>query len=635
MGNRIHVYPNGSLVIEAVTEKDAGDYLCVARNKIGDDVILMKVGVTMKPAKINPKLYVKKLVPYGKDFQVDCKASGWPTPEISWSLPDGTMINNAMVADDSGHRSHRYVLFDNGTLYLNKVGVAEGGDYTCYAQNTLGRDEMKIRITVLMTAPQIRHSYKTSVKVTAGDTALLDCDAVGEPKPKIFWLLPSSDTISSSTARHLLHVNGSLSISHVKLLDAGEYMCVARNPGGDDTKLYKLDVIAKPPVINGLYVNKTVMKVTAVRHSRKQIDCRAEGTPPPQVMWIMPDNIFLTAPYYGSRIAVYKNGTLEIRNIRPSDAADFICVVRNDGGESSLVVQLEVSEMLRRPMFKNPFNEKIIASPGKSTTLNCSVDGNPPPDISWMLPNGTWFSSGIKTSQFLTDSSGTLTIHSPDRDKAGRYRCAARNQVGYIEKLLIVELAQKPNILTHPVGPVKGISGESLSLHCLSDGSPKPSTAWTLPSGYMLDRPQIKGRYMLLENGTLVIREASVYDRGDYVCRVHNNAGDSSLMVPVVIVAYPPRITNRPPQSIRTVPGAAVQLHCSALGIPAPEITWELPNHTVLSADHHSQGAGSEHLHPPGTLLISNPQPSHSGPYKCTAKNHLGSDFTVTYVHVL
>uniref|UniRef100_A0A8C0BA70 Immunoglobulin superfamily member 10 n=1 Tax=Buteo japonicus TaxID=224669 RepID=A0A8C0BA70_9AVES len=635
MGSRIHVYPNGSLVIEAVTEKDAGDYLCVARNKIGDDLILMKVSITMKPAKIDPKQHFKKLVPYGKDFRVDCKASGSPAPEISWSLPDGTVINNAMLADDSGHRSRRYVLFDNGTLYLNKVGVTEGGDYTCYAENTLGRDEMKIRITVIMAAPQIKHNYKTYVKVKAGGIALLDCEAVGEPKPKIFWLLPSSDMISSSTARHFLHANGSLSVSQVKLLDAGEYMCVARNPGGDDTKLYKLDVVAKPPIINGLYVNKTIMKVTAVRHSKKQIDCRAEGTPPPQIMWIMPDNIFLTAPYYGSRIVVHKNGTLEIRNIRPSDTAEFICVARNDGGESMLVVQLEVLEMLRRPIFKNPFNEKITAKPGKTTTLNCSVDGNPPPDISWMLPNGTWFSSGIKTSQFLTGSNGTLTIYNPDGGKAGKYRCAARNKVGYIEKLIILEVGQKPNILTHPTGPVKGISGESLSLHCLSDGSPKPNTAWTLPGGYVLDRPQINWKYILLENGTLVIREATIHDRGNYVCKAHNNAGDSSITVPVVIVAYPPRITNRPPQTIHTMPGAALQLHCVALGIPKPEITWELPDHSVLPTGHQSRAPGSELLHPPGTLVIQNPQPSDSGAYKCTAKNHLGSDFTVTYVHVI
>ncbi|KFV53596.1 Immunoglobulin superfamily member 10, partial [Tyto alba] len=316
MGSRIHVYPNGSLVIEAVTEKDAGDYLCVARNKIGDDLILLKVSIPMKPAKIDQKQYFKKLVPYGKDFRVDCKASGSPAPEISWSLPDGTVINNAMLADDSGHRSR-------------------------------------------------------------------------------------SDMISSSTARHFLHVNGSLSVSQVKLIDAGEYMCVARNPGGDDTKLYKLDVVAKPPTI-----------------------------------------------------------------------------------------------------------------------------------------------------------------------------------------------------LTRPVGPVRGVSGESLSLHCLADGSPRPNTAWTLPGGSVLDRPQINWKYVLLENGTLVIRDATVRDRGNYVCKAHNSAGYSSVTVPVVIVAYPPRITNRPPQAIHTMPGAAVQLHCTALGVPKPEITWELPDRSVLSTDHRGRASGSEPLPP-------------------------------------
>ncbi|NWX30404.1 IGS10 protein, partial [Notiomystis cincta] len=635
MGNRIHVYPNGSLAVEAVTEKDAGDYVCVARNRIGDDLRLMKVSITMKPAKIDHKQQLKKLVPYGKDFRVDCKASGSPTPDISWGLPDGTVVNNAMLADDSGHRARRYVLFDNGTLYLSKAGVTEGGDYTCYAQNTLGRDEMKIHIAVVVAAPQIKHNYKTYISVTAGDSALLDCEAAGEPRAQIFWLLPSSEVISSSTGRHSLHANGSLSISPAGLLDAGEYVCVARNPGGDDTKLYKLGVAAKPPTINGVFGNKTIMKVTAVRHSKKHIDCRAEGTPPPQVMWIMPDNIFLTAPYYGSRIVVHKNGTLEIRNIRPSDTADFICVARNDGGETVLVVQLEVTEMLRRPTFKNPFNEKIIAKPGKTITLNCSVDGNPPPDISWMLPNGTWFSSSIRTPQFFTGSNGTLTIYNPGRHQAGRYRCAARNQVGYIEKLMVLEVAQKPNILTRPAGLVKGVSGEPLSLHCLAEGSPRPRTAWTLPGGRVLDRPQVSGRYLLLENGTLVIRAASAQDAGSYVCRAHNDAGDSSLAVPVTVAAYAPRIVGRPPPAIHAVPGAAVQLHCVVLGIPKPEITWELPDGSTLSTARQGRGSGGELLHPTGTLLLQQPRASGPGVYKCTARNALGSDSAATYVRVL
>ena len=123
MGSRIQVLDNGTLIINTVNDKDSGDYLCVARNAMGDDFQLMKVYVAMKPARIEPKVYGKKQVPYGNDLRVDCKASGAPEPEISWGLPDGTLVNSALQSDSSGRggRSKRFILFDNGTLYLNQV----------------------------------------------------------------------------------------------------------------------------------------------------------------------------------------------------------------------------------------------------------------------------------------------------------------------------------------------------------------------------------------------------------------------------------------------------------------------------------------------------------------------------------
>lgn len=123
LGSRIEVLDNGTLIVSAVSEKDNGNYLCVARNKISDDLQLMRVSISMKPAKIEEKPYEKKQVAIGNDVKVDCKASGAPKPEISWSLPDGTMVSSAFQSDVSsgGGRARRYTLFDNGTLYLNEV----------------------------------------------------------------------------------------------------------------------------------------------------------------------------------------------------------------------------------------------------------------------------------------------------------------------------------------------------------------------------------------------------------------------------------------------------------------------------------------------------------------------------------
>uniref|UniRef100_A0A3B4FJ96 Ig-like domain-containing protein n=1 Tax=Pundamilia nyererei TaxID=303518 RepID=A0A3B4FJ96_9CICH len=243
----------------------------------------------------------------------------------------------------------------------------------------------------------------------------------------------------------------------MNVIDAGEYVCMARNPGGETRKVYKLEIGGNPPVINGYHQNRTVIKEIVSTYSRKLIDCMAEGTPRPTITWIM--------------IKVHQNGTLEIRNVRPSDTAEFICLARNDGGEAVMVVQLTVTSMLRRPIFNNPFNERIVSGNGKTTVLNCSADGQPMPEISWTLPNGTRFIGGTNHgSRHQINNDGTLVIRSTHKEDAGKYRCGAKNLMGYIEKLIILEIGQKPYILTRPRGIIRSISGEPLFIHCLSDG---------------------------------------------------------------------------------------------------------------------------------------------------------------------
>ncbi|KAM6933283.1 immunoglobulin superfamily member 10 [Xenentodon cancila] len=637
MENRIWVLDNGTLIVNTVSDKDAGDYLCVARSVVGDDLQRMRVSVSMKPAKIEPKLYVKKKVTYGNDLKVDCKASGAPKPEISWGLPDGTMINSALQSDGShGGGQARHTLFDNGTLYLNQVGISEEGDYTCYAENQVGKDEMHVHVTVVTAAPRIRQPSQTYARVQPGGKIRFDCEALGEPKPKIFWMLPTNDVIAASNEQYLMHVNGSLDIRDVKLNEAGEYVCIARNPGGEDRKVFKLDIDGNPPVINGYKQNRTVIKDIASKHSRKLIDCKAQGDPTPTITWIMPDNIFLRAPYFGSRINVHHNGTLEIRNVRPTDTAEFICIARNDGGEAAMIVQLEVTSMLRRPIFDNPFNERIVSLTGKTTVLNCSADGQPRPEITWILPNGTQFTGGIsRKSRYQLGSDGALVIYNSQREDSGNYRCGAKNLVGYVEKLIILNIGQKPYILTRPKGIIRSISGEPLFLHCLSDGNPRPKIYWTIPGGHTLTRPQVLGRYQLFENGTLKVQDTTLHDRGNYICRARNDAGEAMLTVSVTVIAYPPRITSGPPPSMTTATGTPIQLNCVATGIPKPEITWELPDHSVLSAAEEGRPMGSEMLHPQGTLVIQRPTTSDSGKYKCFAKNHHGTDSKITYVLVL
>lgn len=70
---RLKVHPNGTLSVQAVTEKDAGDYLCIARNKVADDYRLLRVTVAAKPATIEPKQLLTQMVSVGKPLKVSRK----------------------------------------------------------------------------------------------------------------------------------------------------------------------------------------------------------------------------------------------------------------------------------------------------------------------------------------------------------------------------------------------------------------------------------------------------------------------------------------------------------------------------------------------------------------------------------
>ncbi|KFV76691.1 Matrix-remodeling-associated protein 5, partial [Struthio camelus australis] len=631
---RIKVFSNGTLIVHSVTDKDAGDYLCVARNKIGDDYVVLKVNVMMKPAKIEHKNVNNHKVKYGGDLKVDCVATGLPNPEISWGLPDGSMINTFMQSDDSGSRTKRYVVFNNGTLYFNDVGLREEGDYTCYAENQIGKDEMKVRVKVVAEPATIRNKTYVILNVPYGDVVTVACEAKGEPTPKVTWLSPTNRPIPALSDKYQVYRDGTLLIQKAQRSDSGNYTCVVRNSAGEDRKIVWIHVNVQPPRINGHLNAITYVGETAVRDSRKLIDCKAEGIPAPRVLWAFPEGVILPAPYYGNRITVHRNGTLDIRGVRQTDAVQLICIGRNEGGEARLIVQLLVTDHLEKPSFRDPVSERITAIAGHSINLNCSVQGSPEPSTSWILPNGTEIPSGSHLHRFYHKRDGILHISGLSAGDAGTYRCTARNPGGYVERVVFLKVGLRPEISNQYNNLVSIINGETLQLHCITQPNLRAQISWTLPNGMVLDAPQAVGRFSLLENGSLTVREASVFDRGSYLCKVSTEYGTSVMNVPVIVIAYPPRITSEPAPVIYARPGNSVKLNCMAIGIPKAEITWELPDKSHLTTGAQSRLYGNKFLHPQGSLVIQQSTQRDAGFYKCTAKNILGSDSKTTYIHI-
>ncbi|KAL0973962.1 hypothetical protein UPYG_G00213460 [Umbra pygmaea] len=630
----VTVFSNGTLRILQLTEKDEGNYLCMFQRPNGEDLELFQVEVLMTPPKIKHLGTAQKRVTYGENVQVDCVASGLPDPEVSWSLPDGTLINNALQSDDSGARSRRYVMFGNGTLLLHQMGKKDEGDYTCHAKNELGEDEKKVSVKVGQDFPRITSKSQLFLRARLGESAYMACQATGEPPPTILWLSPNNDVITSSTKYQILD-NGTLVIEMVTLADQGKYACVARNSAGDDIKNMKLEVEAREPHINKQRGRGSI-KVLAVSYQTTLLDCRAEGKPEPLISWTTPYNLSLPTPYLGGRFQVHSNGSLELRGVRKSDEGRYVCLAKNHLGEASLAIDLEVASIAEKPSFAMPNIEILpIKQDGSDLTLQCSAHGKPNPDFVWILPNGTMLTPGARLHRFIHyPGNGTMHITQLGTMDKGVYRCLAKNVAGTAEKRYNLEPGKKP-VIRGTTGNMKITFGQMLNLQCIVDGWPQATITWTLPNGLVLDKPQVFGRMTFLSNGTLQLSEVATFDRGTYICKATNTFGSSILSYPVAVTVYPPRITNSPPSITRVHRGSPVTLNCIAAGIPKPEITWTLPGRTTLVPNNRFAAQGGIHMTVEGNLVILDPVLMNSGIYKCNAKNPLGSDFKATYLQVI
>ena len=68
----------------------------------------------------------------GTTVTLDCLTLGYPTPVVSWILP-----NNTRLVQLNGFSDKEYVL-SNGSLVITDIQINHEGLYTCVVENQLG-----------------------------------------------------------------------------------------------------------------------------------------------------------------------------------------------------------------------------------------------------------------------------------------------------------------------------------------------------------------------------------------------------------------------------------------------------------------------------------------------------------------
>lgn len=93
--------------------------------------------------------------------------------------------------------------------------------------------------------PMIAHdTFPSHLNLDIGMTVDLDCRAMSQPEPEIYWVTPMGNKVMMDmpSDKYSLNTEGTLRIANIQVEDSGRYTCVAQNSQGADTRVTAIQV---------------------------------------------------------------------------------------------------------------------------------------------------------------------------------------------------------------------------------------------------------------------------------------------------------------------------------------------------------------------------------------------------------
>ncbi|XP_071567239.1 Down syndrome cell adhesion molecule 1 isoform X29 [Temnothorax nylanderi] len=242
------------LSIDAVAARHAGEYTCTASNKAGASSHTAALAVNVPPRWILEP--TDKAFAQGSDARVECKADGFPKPQVTWKRAAGDTPGDYTDLK----LSNPDISVEDGTLSINNIQKTNEGYYLCEAVNGIGSGLSAVILISVQAPPQFEIKLRNQT-ARRGEPAVLQCEAQGEKPIGILWNMNNKrlDTKSDSryTIREEILANGvlsDLSIKRTERSDSALFTCVATNAFGSDDTSINMIVQEVPEVPYGLKV---------------------------------------------------------------------------------------------------------------------------------------------------------------------------------------------------------------------------------------------------------------------------------------------------------------------------------------------------------------------------------------------
>ncbi|XP_030006218.1 obscurin-like protein 1 [Sphaeramia orbicularis] len=401
------------LTITGVTPGDAGQYICKAKNSIGETYAAASLKVEGEPQQLEG-------------------VNGVQQP----------MQENG----DSGHMNG-YCKVQN-VEYRKQNGEALNGEHKGDSKSSEKQEEAD-----LISDDKPRFLIKPlSLRVDRGEDAAFSCKIWGTPLPEVVWEKDGKklNDIFESTHFSVSNQDGGwfqLKVFRTRMPDKGVYTCKAVNCHGEalagaillvepvpdrESKMssngltnsqwspkhrggrLSLSRLTEEPTIN----SSKVKKFAVVEGKHAKFRCFVTGKPKPEIVW-KKDGVPLEP---GRRHLIFEDRegyyTLKVLYCKTQDTGLYVCAASNALGNTLSAVHLSVkgtSVRFRRQLKDMEVRERDVA------VLECEVPDETVP-AAWYLEDHRLMPS----SKYGMEQKGTkrrLTIHDVGTDDDGVYLC--------------------------------------------------------------------------------------------------------------------------------------------------------------------------------------------------------------------
>ncbi|XP_046811447.1 muscle M-line assembly protein unc-89 isoform X4 [Lucilia cuprina] len=479
-----------TLELASAQLSDSGIYTCTAKNELGSVSchcsLVVDKGIR---AYISPEFYMPLdplyIVQEGQELRLTAKVEAYPAVGVSWHR-NGVKLRPS--------RRLAVSLDANGLveLIISETTIRDAGIYTCVASNAVGKQESMCRVCIEQleeedVSKQITRSVPAiftndmpyskeplflvkprSSEAYEGDTVIIFCEVVGDPKPDVVWLRDFLNPEYYKDAPHFRRIGEGteyrLEIPYAKLDFTGTYSVIASNCHGEAKAVISLQIFAKD------ILKQKSMEKGSIRHGNIEtlprfirhlrnlrccdgdaitLEAHVEGLPEPVIIWekdgrVLPSGKDFEMTYDGIK------ATLSIPRVYPEDEGEYTCIAKNNIGRtlSSACIIVDVPEEK-----ENMLNRQLTRPTGFLSATSTPLS----------TPRSTPIRSFSPTRR-LSYRNSIIDISEP-RSSRGRSVVDGRQAIS------------APKFLAIPNSRVVE-EGDSVRFQCAIAGHPMPWATW-------------------------------------------------------------------------------------------------------------------------------------------------------------